>query len=378
MSYIIFIRRSLPFFLLLLYMVIITVACSSQKVSSDTRVTTTPLTLSIEQPVTPLADSTPASVTTSAGSTRETGFGHGTIMSAALSPNKDQLAVLTTEGLWLYDVDTLEIRRIYKDISETDMLRDVAWSPDGDQLVLWYNHYYSWTASVTDIDTGRKIRFLGGDTLDANNPSWSPDGSRIAFPSRDSFVHVWDLQQGEELIVLDAQVESVSPVVWSPDGSLLATGGIGFVKVWDSDNWQEHYEFEFDLGGPGYNWIGDLAWSPDGKLLAGIAGSSGDKWIWNTIEKTSQQLPHLGVIPDALTWSSDGSYLVFAGDRGIQVLNVIEEREVSVLETTIFRIEELEWLPDKSHLLAVGFNQIELWDVESSQLVQKVEIPLRE
>ena len=147
----------------------------------------------------------------------------------------------------------------------TDLKEDVAdvvWSPDGTRLAFssrvrdpayeeederkrpprrFTRHYYKldtvgWTGdrrthifTVAADGSGRPVQLTDGD-YENGDPTWSPDGSRIAFVSaRDEY---WDVEPVNDLFLVDArggeprrltEGESVHDAPsWSPDGSLIA------------------------------------------------------------------------------------------------------------------------------------------------------------
>ncbi len=115
-----------------------------------------------------------------------------------------------------------------------------AWSPDGQSLAFttsWLNGIYDrladselWVVDVATrekrlIDTNRALP--GGDTdpwfSDAVSPSWSPDGSRLAFwgntrGTRDIFTVSAD---GGDVIQITDDVPTDWNPLWSPDGKAI-------------------------------------------------------------------------------------------------------------------------------------------------------------
>src|SRR5205823_6167549 len=106
------------------------------------------------------------------------------------------------------------------------------------------------------------------------------DGKRLASASADTMIRLWDLDRGQEPLVLKGHTGEVVAVTFSPDGKRLASKSIdGSVRLWDVNTGQEPLVFK------GYAWTwrqsvvrgpqqlrgftrGALAFSPDGKRLA--------------------------------------------------------------------------------------------------------------
>ncbi|WP_162271396.1 PKD domain-containing protein [Luteitalea pratensis] len=90
----------------------------------------------------------------------------------------------------------------------------------------------------------------------AKNPTWSPDGSRIAFasPTGISIVNVRDWS------TVRLSVAGESPA-WSPDGSKLAFSA-GELYVMNSDG-SNVVQLTHGVG-----FLGESAWSPDGQTIA--------------------------------------------------------------------------------------------------------------
>jgi eukaryotic-like serine/threonine-protein kinase len=94
-----------------------------------------------------------------------------------------------------------------------------------------------------------------------NSVAWSPDGKRLATVSDDITVKVWDVDSGKDVLTLRGQTRDVLDVAWSPDGKRLATSDDSTVKLWNAASRQEVMLRD-------HTRVWSLSWSPDGKSLA--------------------------------------------------------------------------------------------------------------
>jgi uncharacterized protein (DUF885 family) len=147
------------------------------------------------------------------------------------------------------------------------------WSPDGSQIAFVSNErpnmltfsgrFQVWVMNADGSDPGLLTEIGGANT----SPNWSPDGSRIAFDStRDGNYEIYTMKaDGSDPVNLTLHpAHDVSPA-WSPDGSQIA-----FVSDRDGD--QEIYVMNAD--GTGQTRLTERfgfdkapAWSQDGHYL---------------------------------------------------------------------------------------------------------------
>src|SRR5436190_15496733 len=176
-------------------------------------------------------------------------------------------------------VDQAIIAVAYADGSNTVTLArgtGPSWSPDGTKIAFaaidyycdyyYYDCYYYPVGLAVMSSDGSGLVFLTNEASDAQ-PTWSPDGTRIAFiSSRNGRSGVYVLNAGVPTLLTNTP-RAVSKPAWSPDGTRLAftcevdsgnsdicvinANGTGFTRL-TSDPGQD--------AGP--------AWKPDGSRIA--------------------------------------------------------------------------------------------------------------
>lgn len=165
---------------------------------------------------------------------------------------------------------------------------------------------------------GRDARRLSRSDADEVEPSWSPDGSRIAFASsRDGKFHIYTMNAdgGNVVQLTSGDFQDRSPV-WSPDGTQIAfasnrQGNRDQIFVVPSGGGNARQVTKSDDGGSG------PTWSPDGKQIAYYGGQGAVTHIFvvdaaggEPKRLTSANQRHID--PD---WSPDGRRIAFAAFR---------------------------------------------------------------
>jgi Tol biopolymer transport system component len=182
--------------------------------------------------------------------------------------------------------------------------------------------YDLWLMSATGSDAAQLTTSPGAEGL----PSWSPDGSRLAFMAAADLEGAGDIcvvnADGTNLhnLTRTAGVTETSPA-WSPDGTQIAYG------TWEGNRQEIHV---MDSTGRESRLITDNgtwpSWSPDGDRLvfnASRGGAGQDPWttpqdLW-TIAVDGSDRTLLAKEPSGLTepaWSPDGLEVAFVSASG--------------------------------------------------------------
>jgi Tol biopolymer transport system component len=161
------------------------------------------------------------------------------------------------------------VRRNGVELPVAHPVSDFAWSPDGMDLA-YATHGH---VQVVDVATGASREIMSGAAH--CSLAWSPDGSRIAV-AHDGMIELIDPEGGNRSTLVELPGIIVQPT-WSPNGERIAFQGVpGYgsdersLNVIDRDG-----SNLTELLGPAHDSIGffDPAWSPDGSRIAYIAST---------------------------------------------------------------------------------------------------------
>ena len=220
---------------------------------------------------------------------------------------------------------------------------------------------WSFDLWVMDADGGNPVN-LTNDLEYNRQPTWSPDGQRIAFARSLSFLDSdWDIwvidADGGNLVQLTQGPSQDRDPAWSPDGQRIAYGSDRDIWVMDADGSNPvnlATDFSIDFG---------PAWSPDGQRIAYASLpdslSRADIWIMdangdNPINLTTSSESEL-----APSWSPDGQRIAYVcqlgeEDRQICLMNADGTDQVPL--TNGFRsVGDPVWTPDGSRILFTAF-----------------------
>lgn len=211
---------------------------------------------------------------------------------------------------------------------------NLVFSPDGKALAGLANNETGGPAvKVWDTQTGQQFLTFKAHSKAINDLVYSPDSKRLATHSRDGTVKVWDARTGKQILSVTVKTppSGRGAVAFSPDGKRLAgsclastsynvsAGGIGEIKVWDSETGQELMTLKGHTA-----MISDVAYSTDGKRLASVSGNitgrqSGETKIWDT--ETGQELLTLsgGSFQHRVAFGPDGNWLSSGAGGAVKI-----------------------------------------------------------
>ena len=202
-------------------------------------------------------------------------------------------------------------------------------SPNGSRIAFASERGVTPDLYVMDSDGSNVIRLTQDNFLEGN-PSWTPDGTEIAFDSFRFVVGNW------EIYVMDADGNNVINLTkhkwwdikpsWSPDGSKIA-----FVSMRDGGFNTPHHIIIMNADGTERrNLTGDThlrdnwgpAWSPDGRKIAFSSrrffreGTRNDIFVITADGKELEQLTDGARWNTSPVYSPDGTKIAYVSHRG--------------------------------------------------------------
>jgi WD40 repeat protein len=260
----------------------------------------------------------------------------------------------------MIEVDTVANLSVFLSFGEGELLRSLAFSPNGMVLASAGGNSEDFDIRLWNVGDGQLLQTLQGHSSIIWQVAFSPDGRLLASASSDGTVKIWDWRSGSLLQSLDFPNQAVS-VGFSPDSQTLAVGGVeewpnAAIWTYSVASWQLTNKLaEF------WN-IPDLAYSPDGKLLVG-GGTSRNVRIWRTSDGVEQtilyhpgQVSSVAISPDGtivatgLCEDSDESLMCTHG--AVWLRNLHSGSLIKKLSDFPDLVEGVEYSPDGSLVIA--------------------------
>lgn len=247
-------------------------------------------------------------------------------------PRPDLVAyVRANDGIYLLDVTRTRSQRL---VADGDIDMQVTWSPDGERLAFVSRQHGNGEIYIVPVNRPRALLRLTKNSAEDTSPTWSPDGAWVAFvSSRDSAQEIYaaDIATGRVRNLTQNRAADFRPA-WSPDGGQLA-----FVSRRD-DNYEVYILTSACLHHPATCTLEPRAllnlsanprtdetpaWSPGGRWLAFVSLRHDNNEVFAVDTACVRAACAAGPInltrhaggDNAPVWSPHGDWLLFVSGR---------------------------------------------------------------
>ena len=303
----------------------------------------------------------------------------GRARSYQFSPDSSQLAVFTSIGIWIYDVQTgkeIRLLTIHREVG----IAETALSPDWKLLT---SPRFSWEhheIRLWDPHTGKIKTTLEGHTKRVNSVAFSPDGKMLASGHLDGVIRLWNINTGEHRQIQTPN-KSVSELIFSPDGRTIVSSSGHDTRLWDVATGEFKASLEDTTG------IYNIVFNSDGTILYGA--NRNELRLWDP--DTGKIKMRLGIESSYLqpVFSLDGQTIASArwsdstielwdprtgklknaliGDPKYVKMITISNGVPKLVDYPINSIRSIAFSPDGRTLAASSGREIVFWDINTGQ-----------
>lgn len=206
------------------------------------------------------------------------------------------------------------------------------------------------------------LRTLTGHEGRIGRIGWSPDGHRLATPSMDRTIRIWDADSGVCLETIRGHRGGVLSAAFDPDGRVLASGGNDGTKLWHADSGQLHTLLD----------TGDcrsVAFSPKHGILATANGPS-EVTLWELATGAVRErlTRHAKFVADVAFDVKGGMLATGSADSTIMLWEIPSGRALRTLSGHSDDVNSVALHPSGEILASASSDHaVRLWEVATGR-----------
>jgi WD40 repeat protein len=347
------------------------------------------------------------------------------LLSSGIAPHEPLLLAATDTGIFAWNYETGQGQWGITDLGLAlgEEVRHFSYSPDG-KLLLAGAETFEQPGKLFLYDMAQRQQLKALTVASVPTAiAFSPNGQQVAVGFADNAVRLYSLPALAEVKKLDGLTTKPTAFLWSKDGKTLQaaggshtkanldknnwqpnpeTGGMGITEQtqgqavrWDVESGKLEHKFNIAPGGPG------MAYNAQGTMLASISGAvrfekqenrTLENWEGNRVSvfelaadaKTAPKPMATfnaegdslrnGPIP-ILTWSPDGTHLVFTNSSSSQYF-IWNGNQTASLQSEEFSgapTNRVFFSPKGDQIIAVSGLTIHVWQKQEGEGVQNAE-----
>ena len=351
-------------------------------------------------------------------------LGKGRINDMEYSPDGTILAVATTIGIWLYDTETYQERKLFTRSHQE--MEKVYFNGDGTVLIGMerFSHKITrWDVTLPEIEKSSKKKHdfprYGPSSSDGNTfatisfkeihirdsktntskhilkghedyigcLSYSPDSKIIASGSKDQTVRLWDVKTGKHIRTLTGHQDNITFLSFSPDGSTLISGSSNMtINFWDIVSRELKLPFAIQGVISDKNFqnekIKRTFFSPDKSILV-TTGESRTIHLWDTTTgKLKQTFSEKNEDSKETGYVRGVENILFSPD-GKSILSLVNGYEIRMWDIATGKrrrftgytgyLTNASYSPDGKTLATVDYpGEIRIWDIATGKLKRTI------
>jgi imidazolonepropionase-like amidohydrolase len=250
------------------------------------------------------------------------------IVSPALSPDGKRVVFEALNQLWLMDIGgkpvALTHDKFYKE--------DPTWSPDGKRIAYSSDKAGTPDLYILDVATKAEERVTTFDDSAEVSGAWSPDGKMLAYQDEHGATYTIDIATGAHKRVAAALFAPSKPS-WSADGKSLSIGALKAYTARFREGTSQILTVKLETGAQVFTEPAPFKslstrgedgplYSPDGKSVAFVMDSV--LWIRPVDRNGIPSGPARQInreVTDAPTWSGDSKQLLYLSNGKLRLIS---------------------------------------------------------